>query len=82
MTREEVLALGVPEERLKEFQAYYGRDLQRAVNRKAEGSSRAVRTAIESMLPLIRRPAALREILDLMIRLYCSPDNCRPEENV
>ena len=82
MTRDEALSLGVPEERLKEFQEYYGRDLQRAVNRKAEGSSKAVRTAIESMLPLIRRPAELRKILDLTTRLYCSPDNQWPEENV
>lgn len=80
MTKAEVIALGVPEDRLKEFQEVYNRDLWKAVKNQQGGSAKAIRTAIGSMLPLIHRTVALREILELTTRLYCAPDNFRPED--
>lgn len=80
MNRDEVLSLGVPEERLKEFQDKYNRDLMRSIKNHQDGSAKAIRSAIESMLPLIRSTPALREILELVTRLYSAPRS-KPKEN-
>lgn len=70
MKKEEVLALGVSEERLREFQDKYNRDVQRAVIHHENGSIRSLRGAIESMLPLIRKEKGLREILRVTAESY------------
>ena len=80
MKKDEVLALGVPEERLREFQDKYNQDLKKAVRNQQDGSAKAIRAAIESMLPLIRSTPALREILNLVTRLYCVP-RPKPKED-
>lgn len=80
MKRDEVLALGVPEERLSEFQDKYNQDLKKAVRNQQDGSAKAIRAAIDSMLPLIRSTPALREILNLVTRLYCVP-RPKPKED-
>ena len=80
MNRDEVLALGVPEERLREFQDKYNRDLKKAIKNQPDGSAKAIRAAIDSMLPLIRSTPALREILELVTRLSCSPRS-KPKED-
>lgn len=80
MKRDEVLALGVPEERLREFQDKYNQDIKKAIKNQQDGSAKAIRAAIESMLPLIRSTPALREILNLVTRLYCVP-RTKPKED-
>lgn len=80
MNKEEALALGVPEERLRDFQEVYNRDIRRAVRNQQAGSAKAVRAAIDSMLPLIHSVAALREILEVVTRLYCL-SHTKPKED-
>lgn len=70
MTKAEVLALGVPETGLKEFQDKYNRDVQRAVQHSANGSVKFIRDAIRSMLPMICDEEGLREILCLAAEIY------------
>lgn len=81
MNRDEIIALGVPEERLRDFQGKYNRDLKKAAKRRQEGSASSIRTAIESMLPLIHSHTALREILNLVTRLYCMPGSSTQKED-
>lgn len=80
MNRDEVLALGVPEERLREFQDKYNRDLKKAIKNQPDSSTKAIRAAIDSMLTLIDNPMALREILKFVTRLYCVP-RPKPKED-
>lgn len=81
MNREEAIALGVPEERLGEFLEKCNRDINKAAKRRQEGSASSIRTAIESMLPLIHSHTALREILNLVTRLYCMPGSSTQKED-
>ena len=80
MNREDAIALGVPEERIGEFLEKCNRDINKAAKRRQEGSASAIRTAIESMLPLIHSQNSLREILELVTRLYCSPRSKQKED--
>ena len=80
MNRDEVLSLGVPEERLRDFQDKYNRDLKKAIRNQQDGSAKAIRAAIDSMLPLIHSTPALREILELVTRLYCAPHS-KPKDD-
>lgn len=80
MNKDEVLALGVPEERLRDFQDKYNRDLKRAIKNQQDGSAKAIRAAIDSMLPLIHSTPALREILKFVTRIYCAPCS-KPKED-
>ena len=72
MNREEVLALGVPEEKYKEFQYLYNRDLEKAANRKCQTDEEGgqTRSAIHAMLKLIKRPETLDSILKYINRSY------------
>lgn len=74
MSRDEVLALGVPEDKYSEFQACYNRDLEKAarrLQRKAEDNSNdQVKSAIFAMLKLIKKPETLEGILKYINTAY------------
>lgn len=73
MTKTEVLSFGVPEERYKEFQAAYNRDLNSRI--KSEMRKEAdplIRSAILAMLELIKRPETLESILKYINKAYFS----------
>ena len=72
MTREEAIALGVSEERLKEFQELYHRDLRKAAQRESSSASN-LRAAIAGLLPVIKDAEELRRILVLATESYCRP---------
>lgn len=83
MTKDEAKAFGVPEERLKEFQEAYHRDMRKADQRQAEnGAVKPIRAAISSMLPLIQDTDKLREILMFVTEIYCRPGRGKPAERV
>ena len=83
MTRDEAKAFGVPEERMKEFQDRYNKDLKKAAQRQAEnGAVKPIRAAISSMLPLIQDADKLREVLMFVTESYCKPIKGRPAERV
>lgn len=72
MTKEEILALGVPEEKYREFQRIYSRDVNRAAKheRTVEGIDQETRAAIHAMLKLIKRPETLGKILKYVNTAY------------
>ena len=71
MNRQEVLALGVPEEKYKEFQELYNRDLNsRVASRMAEDNESSLRSAINAMLKLIKHPETLNGILKYINTAY------------
>lgn len=74
MLKEEVLAFGVPEEKLKEFQEVYHRDCRKAAYRmgKAVDPDADTRSAINAMLKLIKRPETLNKILRDINKYYYS----------
>lgn len=80
MNKAEVIALGVPEERLNEFQEKYHRDLRRAVQKQEYGSTKPIHVAINSMLSSIKDVDKLREVLALVTEIYCRPIKARPED--
>lgn len=78
MKKEEVLALGVPEEKIREFQALYNRDLD---NRMRHPRDSGVRSAIVSMLPMIQQEENLRKILKSVTYFYVAENSLpKPKE--
>lgn len=65
MTKEEVMALGIPAEKYREFQVLYNRDLNQRAGSKVEmeDADWKTRSAIHAMLKLIKRPETLHSIL-------------------
>lgn len=72
MTKEEILSLGVPEDKYRAFQAMYSRDLNKLANHKKaeEDADWATRSAIHAMLKLIKRPETLNRILRYINSAY------------
>lgn len=67
MNKGEILALGVPADRVRDFQALYNRDMRKAAAHLTENPARA---AISAMLPMIRRPENLRQLLTSINFMY------------
>lgn len=73
MTKTEVLSFGVPEERYKEFQEKYNRDLNsRLRSEMSKEADPLIRSAILAMLELIKRPETLESILKYINKAYFS----------
>lgn len=75
MKKEEILALGVPEEKIREFQELYNRDLD---NRLRHPKDSGIRAAIASMLPMIQQEENLRKILKSVTHFYIA-ENSQPK---
>ncbi|MBQ7785911.1 MAG: hypothetical protein IJ381_07175 [Clostridia bacterium] len=78
MRKSDILAFGVPEERIKEFQAAYWADLHKVsrrlsaanTNQHQDTEARALLEAITAMLKLIDDPERLRMILSNVNRHF------------
>ena len=79
MKRSDVLALGVPEEKIKEFQARYWEDVHKcaekragvnAVDQKGADETHSLLEAITAMVKLMPDPVRLRMILNNVNRHY------------
>lgn len=72
MTRDEVLALGVPESKYRAFQAAYYKDLNELADKKRhnEDADYQTRNAINAMLKLIKKPETLRSVLTFVNDAY------------
>lgn len=78
MRKSDILAFGVPEERIKEFQAAYWADLHKVAqrlsaantDRRQDTEARALLEAITAMLKLIDDPERLRMILSNVNRHF------------
>lgn len=73
MTKNELLALGLPADRLKEFQEIYHRDLRNVAQKHFDSNIKPIREAVESILALIRNPDDMREILRIVTEFYLTP---------
>lgn len=73
MTKQEVLALGVSEERYADFQAAYYRDLNKLADkkRKEDDAEASTRSAVFAMLKLVKKRESLERILKHVHRVYC-----------
>lgn len=67
MKKEEALALGVPEDKIREFQDIYSRDL---TNRMKHQKYSGTRAAIAAILPLIQGKDSLQKILETVSHVY------------
>lgn len=73
MTKEEVLALGVPEDKYREFQTLYNRDLNKLskhYERAEADEGYQTRSAIHAMLKMIKKPKTLHDILKYINKAY------------
>lgn len=78
MRKSDILAFGVPEDRIKEFQAAYWADLHKVAQRLSAANTdqhqdteaRALLEAITAMLKLIDDPERLRMILNNVNRNF------------
>lgn len=74
MNKQEIIAFGVPEDKIQAFQAAYWKDLHKVAERMAKqqaaNESRDMLEAIASMLRLIPDPVRLRQILNNVNRHY------------
>ena len=78
MKREQIIAFGVPEERIREFQAAYWADLHKCAQRMAAENTdqqtadkaRSLLEAITAMVKLMPDPVRLRMILSNVNRHY------------
>ena len=72
MTKEEALALGVPEDKYRAFVAAYNKDLNKRQHNKREMDEAdwETRSAIIAMLKLIKKPETLCSILKYINSAY------------
>ena len=73
MNKTELLALGLPEENLREFQRLYNRDLNKVAHRMVDNPERRadeLRAAIVPMLGTIKNTDSLRAILATVTHHY------------
>ena len=77
MKKEEALALGIPEDKVREFQALYSRDL---ASRMKHIKPSGIQAAIESMLPLIREEENLCKILKTVSHFYILENQNAPQQ--
>lgn len=72
MTKEEVLALGVPEYKYREFQAVYNCEINEraAKKRQEEDELQSFRAAIDAVLALITREDKLRRVLNFAFKAF------------
>ena len=73
MTKQEVLSLGVPEDKYTEFQAAYYRDLNKLADkkRKEDDAEASTRSAVFAMLKLVKKRQSLEKILHYCHSVYC-----------
>lgn len=73
MTKQEVLSLGVPEDKYSDFQAAYYRDLNKlaAKKRNEDDAEASTRSAVFAMLKLVKKRQSLEKILCYVHRVYC-----------
>ena len=73
MTKQEVLALGVSEDKYTDFQAIYHRDLNKlaAKKRNEDDAEASTRSAVFAMLKLVKKRDSLERILKYVHRVYC-----------
>ena len=81
MKKEELEALGLDRDTIKEIQRIHGIDVQKTVRKvQSRDECRPMREAIAAMLPLLKEPDHLQRVLKLVNSLYYTENRGRKEE--
>ena len=73
MTKEDMIALGIPKEKMKDFRTRYFADVKKAAQRLSK-SSDDVKKAIAALVQVIDDPEILHQILSYVASLHTGGD--------
>ena len=77
MTKEDMIALGIPKDRMKDFRTRYFADVKKAaqrLNKPSEQSTDDVKKAIAALVQVIDDPETLHLILSYVASLHTGGD--------
>lgn len=77
MTKEDMIALGIPKDRMKDFRTRYFADVKKAaqrLNNSSEQSTDDVKKAIAALVQVIDDPETLHLILSYVASLHTGGD--------
>lgn len=77
MTKEDMIALGIPKDRMKDFRTRYFADAKKAaqrLNKSSEQSTDDVKKAIAALVQVIDDPETLHLILSYVASLHTGGD--------
>lgn len=77
MTKEDMIALGIPKDRMKDFRTRYFADVKKAaqrLNKSSEQSTDDVKKAIATLVQVIDDPEILHQILSYVASLHTGGD--------
>lgn len=79
MTKEDMIALGIPKEKMKDFRTRYFADVKKAaqrLNKSSDQSTDDLKKAVFAMLQVIDNPADLHKILSFVSAVYMEDQKC------
>lgn len=77
MTKEDMIALGIPKEKMKDFRTRYFADVKKAAQRLSKSSDQStndLKKAVSAMLQVIDDPEILHQILSYVASLHTGGD--------
>lgn len=77
MTKEDMIALSIPKDRMKDFRTRYFADVKKAaqrLNKSSEQSTDDVKKAIAALVQVIDDPEILHQILSYVASLHTGGD--------
>ena len=77
MTKEDMIALGIPKDRMKDFRTRYFADVKKAaqrLNKSSEQSTDDVKKAISALVQVIDDSEILHQILSYVASLHAGGD--------
>lgn len=79
MTKEDMIALGIPKDRMKDFRTRYFADVKKAaqrLNKSSDQSTDDLKKAVSAMLQVIDNPVDLHKILSFVSTVYMEDQKC------
>ena len=79
MTKEDMIALGIPKEKMKDFRTRYFADVKKAakrLNKSSDQSTDDLKKAVSAMLQVIDNPVDLHKILSFVSTVYMEDQKC------
>lgn len=77
MTKEDMIALGIPKDRMKDFRTRYFADVKKAaqrMNKSSEQPTNDLKKAIAALVQVIDDPDCLHQILSYVASLHTGGD--------
>ena len=79
MTKEDMIALGIPKQKMKDFRTRYFADVKKAaqrLNKSSDQSTDDLKKAVSAMLQVIDNPVDLHKILSFVSAVYMEDQKC------